>query len=151
MSASLAVKLLVLHRLRTILVITGDCLDRLDSWSSGLRASREPPQRRTNSCAGACKKGKSLDLRHVYRFVKLTRWQRASNPVNESPPWSVTHPFNGLFLLFSWCPWHIIVHVNYDGINHDRQLNWKKSGGLLRRLIQTGGFCGRIGFARPDS
>jgi len=39
---SFAVKLLVLHRLRTTCVITEDCFDRLDSLSSGLRASHEP-------------------------------------------------------------------------------------------------------------
>lgn len=41
-ATSLAVKLLVLHCLQTTFVITGDYLDRLDSSSSGLRASPEP-------------------------------------------------------------------------------------------------------------
>lgn len=38
----LAVRLLALRRLPTLLVITGDCRDRLKSPSSGLRASYEP-------------------------------------------------------------------------------------------------------------
>lgn len=67
---SIAAKLLGLHRLWTGLVITGDCLDRLESMSSGLRASSEPRSRGPTAGRGLVRTTNLL-IRHVHRAAVL--------------------------------------------------------------------------------
>lgn len=132
----LAVKLLILHRLRTILVITGDCLDRLDSSSSGLRASCEPlrggPIAVWKLKAREGPISQSDALLPIYYVDQMTtsllmKWQGR---------WLI--PFNGHFLLFarvyvSYWFYDDYMHVwcdhlwSYDHIDHfyGRQQNCK--------------------------
>lgn len=102
--SSLAVMLLILQCLWTILVIIGDWIDRMDSSPSGLRASW--------SLSGGLATVWERAFSWSATCMQICFVHQRTNPSNEAP-WRMTHPFDGLFLLFSWCLWRMASVLNY--------------------------------------